>query len=172
MFREVYTQPLSNIRQSSVGGIEKHVSSYLILWSYSLAFKIYAKVFLSSRANLRMQISAMQQQQQEPNSAIRETQMPVSSRIRRKRVSILISITTTTIARTVTTAVTRTSVEAIVEIREGTKAEEEEDKKIKPGQDDFFQSAYPDLIYAIILLQNHSTPVQLKQYIIIKSISS
>lgn len=28
MFREVYTQPLSDIRQSSVGGIEKHVSSY------------------------------------------------------------------------------------------------------------------------------------------------
>ena len=54
--------------------------------------------------------------------------MPVSSRIRRKRVSILISITTTTIARTVITAVTRTSVEAVVEIREETKAEEEEDK--------------------------------------------
>lgn len=28
MFREVYTQPLSDIRQSSVGGIEKYVRSY------------------------------------------------------------------------------------------------------------------------------------------------
>lgn len=39
MFREVYTQPLSDILQSSVGGIEKHVRSYIILWSYPLAFK-------------------------------------------------------------------------------------------------------------------------------------
>lgn len=29
MFREVYTQPLSDIRQSSVGGIEKYVRSYI-----------------------------------------------------------------------------------------------------------------------------------------------
>lgn len=28
MFREVYTQPLSDIRQSSVDGIEKYVRSY------------------------------------------------------------------------------------------------------------------------------------------------
>lgn len=45
MFREVYTQPLSDIRQSSVGGIEKHVRSYIILWSYPLAFKNTPKCF-------------------------------------------------------------------------------------------------------------------------------
>lgn len=45
MFREVYTQPLSDIRQSSVGGIEKHVSSYIILWSYPLSFKNTSKCF-------------------------------------------------------------------------------------------------------------------------------
>ena len=45
MFREVYTQPLSDIRQSSVGGIEKHVSSYIILWSYPLSFKNTPKCF-------------------------------------------------------------------------------------------------------------------------------
>lgn len=39
MFREVYTQPLSDIRQSSIGGIEKHVRSYIILWSDPLAFE-------------------------------------------------------------------------------------------------------------------------------------
>ena len=39
MFREVYTQPFSYIRQSSIGGIEKHVRSYIILWSYPLAFE-------------------------------------------------------------------------------------------------------------------------------------
>ena len=32
MFREVYTQPLSDICQSSVGGIEKHVRSYPTLF--------------------------------------------------------------------------------------------------------------------------------------------
>lgn len=45
MFREVYTQPLSDIRQSSVGGIEKYVRSYIILWSYPLAFKNTPKCF-------------------------------------------------------------------------------------------------------------------------------
>ena len=45
MFREVYTQPLSDIRQSSVGGIEKHVRSYIILWSYPLTFKNTPKCF-------------------------------------------------------------------------------------------------------------------------------
>ena len=45
MFRVVYTQPLSDIRQSSVGGIEKHVSSYIILWSYPLSFKNTPKCF-------------------------------------------------------------------------------------------------------------------------------
>lgn len=45
MFREVYTQPLSDIRQSSVGGIEKHVRSYIILWSFPLAFKNTPKCF-------------------------------------------------------------------------------------------------------------------------------
>ena len=45
MFREVYTQPFSDIRQSSVGGIEKHVRSYIILWSYLLAFKNTPKCF-------------------------------------------------------------------------------------------------------------------------------
>ena len=45
MFREVYTQPLSDIRQSSVGGIEKHVRIHIILWSYPLAFAEYGKVF-------------------------------------------------------------------------------------------------------------------------------
>ena len=45
MFREVYTQSLSDIRQSSVGGIEKHVRSYIILWSYPLAFKNTPKCF-------------------------------------------------------------------------------------------------------------------------------
>ena len=45
MFREVYTQPLSDIRQSSIGGIEKHVRSYIILWSYPLAFKNTPKCF-------------------------------------------------------------------------------------------------------------------------------
>ena len=39
MFREVYTQPFSYIRQSPIGGIEKHVRSYIILWSYPLAFE-------------------------------------------------------------------------------------------------------------------------------------
>lgn len=45
MFREVYTQPLSYICQSSVGGIEKHVRSYIILWSYPLTFKNTPKCF-------------------------------------------------------------------------------------------------------------------------------
>ena len=39
MFREVYTPPFSYIRQSPIGGIEKHVRSYIILWSYPLAFE-------------------------------------------------------------------------------------------------------------------------------------
>ncbi len=45
MFIEVYAQPFSYIRQSSVGGIEKHVRSYIILWSYPLAFKNTPKRF-------------------------------------------------------------------------------------------------------------------------------
>ena len=45
MFREVYTQSFSYIRQSSVGGIEKHVSSLVILWSYPLAFEDAPKCF-------------------------------------------------------------------------------------------------------------------------------
>ena len=45
MFREVYSQPISDIRQSSVGGIEKHVRSYIILRSYPLAFKNTPKCF-------------------------------------------------------------------------------------------------------------------------------
>ena len=39
MFREVYTQAFSYIRQSSIGCIEQHVGSYIILWSYPLAFE-------------------------------------------------------------------------------------------------------------------------------------
>lgn len=39
MFREVYPQPLSDIRQCPVGGIEKHVRSLVILWSYPLSFE-------------------------------------------------------------------------------------------------------------------------------------
>lgn len=39
MFREVYTQPLSYICQSPIGGIEKHVRCYIILRSYPLAFE-------------------------------------------------------------------------------------------------------------------------------------
>ena len=39
MFREVYTHPFSYIRQSPIGGIEKHFRSYIILWSYPLAFE-------------------------------------------------------------------------------------------------------------------------------------
>ena len=45
MFREVYTQPFSYICQSSVGGIEKHVRSLVILWSYPLAFQNVPKCF-------------------------------------------------------------------------------------------------------------------------------
>ena len=45
MFREVYMQPLSDIRQGSIGGIEKHVRSYIILWPYPLAFKNTPKCF-------------------------------------------------------------------------------------------------------------------------------
>lgn len=30
MFIEVYTQPFSNIRQSPIGGMEKHVRIYII----------------------------------------------------------------------------------------------------------------------------------------------
>lgn len=45
MFREVYTQPFSYIRQSSIGGIEKHVRSSVILWSYPLAFEYAPKCF-------------------------------------------------------------------------------------------------------------------------------
>ena len=43
MFREVYMH--SYIRQSSVGGIEKHVRSLVILWSYPLAFQNTPKCF-------------------------------------------------------------------------------------------------------------------------------
>ena len=39
MFREVYPHLLSNIRQCPIGGIEKHVRSFVILWSYPLAFE-------------------------------------------------------------------------------------------------------------------------------------
>ena len=39
MFREVYTQAFSYIRQSSIGCIEQHVRSYIILWSHPLAFE-------------------------------------------------------------------------------------------------------------------------------------
>ena len=39
MFREVYTQSFSYIRQSSIGCIEQHVRSYIILWSHPLAFE-------------------------------------------------------------------------------------------------------------------------------------
>ena len=39
MFREVYMQPFSYIRQSPIGGIEKHVRSYIILWSNPLTFE-------------------------------------------------------------------------------------------------------------------------------------
>ena len=45
MFREVYTQPFSYIRQSSIGGIEKHVRSLVILRSYPLAFQNAPKCF-------------------------------------------------------------------------------------------------------------------------------
>lgn len=45
MFRKVYTQSLSYIRQGSIGGIEEHVSSYVILWPYPLSFKNAPKRF-------------------------------------------------------------------------------------------------------------------------------
>lgn len=49
-----------------------------------------------------------------------------------------------------------------MEIREETKAEEEEDKKLSLDRMISFYQPYSGLIYAIILLQNHSTPVRLK----------
>ena len=45
MFREVYTHPFSYIRQSSIGGIEQHVRSYIVLWSHPLAFEYAPKCF-------------------------------------------------------------------------------------------------------------------------------
>lgn len=45
MFRVVYMQSLSNIRQSPKGGIEKHVRSEIILRSYPLAFEDSPKCF-------------------------------------------------------------------------------------------------------------------------------
>ena len=45
MFREVYTHPFSYILQSSIGGIEQHVRSYIILWSHPLAFEYAPKCF-------------------------------------------------------------------------------------------------------------------------------
>ncbi len=39
MFGEVYMQPFPYVRQSSIGGIEKHVGSHVILWPYPLSFE-------------------------------------------------------------------------------------------------------------------------------------
>ena len=39
MFREVYMQPFSYIRQSPICGIEKHVRCFIILWSNPLTFE-------------------------------------------------------------------------------------------------------------------------------------
>lgn len=64
MFREVYTQPLSDIRQSSVGGIEKHVSSYIILWSYPLSFKNTQKCFRN------IQLWRIRRQEKEEKSSL------------------------------------------------------------------------------------------------------
>ena len=76
-----------------------------------------------AEATTPMLISVMQLPQPEPSYAIRKSKVPASSRTRRKRVSILISIPTTTIAKTAITAETRTSVAADVETREETKEE-------------------------------------------------